>query len=151
MACGNIIASLDYLKRLDLYKTEKPFQLFIPINTVGDDARQTNLAFESQPQLITDMRPNVHDFKLDSHGFEVRVFPTTLQLADFQQRHVVESQYLAHVEQLLKTIEGGFDRIFFFDWRVSIYFRQQSSDFCLKLKIFAPDSKFAVVRKPGRN
>jgi hypothetical protein len=119
---GDVTAELEYLQRLELYKREKPFQLFIPIQLDGPDPRQTNLEFEMRSHVIHDMRPDISRFRLDVHGFEVRnaPFPSTEDPTNFQRREFMESKYLPYVGELLKsTIDGGFDRIYFFDFRVS--------------------------------
>lgn len=118
---GDVTAELEYLQRLELYKREKPFQLFIPIDTDGPDPRQTNLEFEMRRHVIHDMRPDLSRFKLDVHGFEVRNAPFrgTEDPTNFQRRDFMESEYLPYVKRLLQSIDGGFDRVFFFDFRVS--------------------------------
>ncbi|KAK1750425.1 Aspirochlorine biosynthesis protein N [Echria macrotheca] len=119
MASGDVVADLNYLQKLELYQREKPFQLFIPVDPNSPDPRQNNVEFENRPHTIRDMRPAINDFGLDTHGFEIRPFHTSLDPDSFQKSDVVESQYFAEVEQLLRdTLDGGFDRIFFFDWRL---------------------------------
>ncbi|KAI1741364.1 methyltransferase CmcJ [Xylaria scruposa] len=117
---GDVTAELAYLQRLELYKREKPFQLFIPIDLDGPDPRQTNLEFEMRSHVIYDMRPDISRFKLDVNGFEVRNAPFrgTEDPTNFQCRNFMESEYLPYVRELLKSIDGGFDRIFFFDFRI---------------------------------
>ncbi len=115
MASGDVVAELGYLQKLDLYRHEKPFQIFIPID---DGQRQTNLEFEPRTQKIVDIRPNIKSFQLDAQGFEVRECPTAVSYESFQNEELIKSQYLPEIEEELKFIEDGYDRIFFFDWRV---------------------------------
>ena len=118
MASGTVIAEIHYLQRLPLYKREKPFQLFVPVDKNGSDPRTTNLEFESRHQRIQDIRHNIASYSLDSHSFEARNSPTTLLPSEFSDARLVESRYFAEVENLLKTIEGGYDKILIYDWRV---------------------------------
>jgi hypothetical protein len=119
MASGDVVSEVKYLKRLPLYEQEKPFQLFIPIDKDAPDQRSTNLEFELEEQTFHDVRENAYDFALDTHGFQIHEKPTSLDLDAFEDRTVVESQYFKEVEDILKNIEGGYDRIKIFDWRVS--------------------------------
>jgi hypothetical protein len=118
MACGAVTAEIHYLKKLPLYRKEKPFQLFIPVDKNAADPRCTNLEFEPKEQTFVDIRNCIHDFSLDSHGFQVERYPTALDLSSFTDRSAVESQYFTEVEQILKIIDGGYDKVFIFDWRV---------------------------------
>lgn len=116
---GTVTAEVNYLKRLPLYKTEKPFQLFIPVDKNSADPRTSNLEFEPREQRFVDIRDNSSAFSLDDHGFQVKQHLTSLEPASFLDRAVVESKYLPEVEQILKSIDGGYDKIVIFDWRVS--------------------------------
>src|SRR6266536_2995173 len=107
MATGDVFAELGYLQRLDLYRHEKPFQIFIPIE---DDTRQTNLEFEQKSQNIVDIRPNLNSFRLDTNGFEVRHLPTAVDYGSFQDENSIMSQYLPEIEDELKFIDWGYDR-----------------------------------------
>jgi len=119
MACGSVTSEINYLKRLDLYQKEKPFQLFIPVDENGPDPRSSNLEFEMREQTFVDIRENLGDFSLDTHGFEVGMRPTALAPADFHSRETVETRYFDEVKDILKKkIDGGYDEIFIFDHRL---------------------------------
>jgi len=120
MACGTVQAHVDYLKRLPLYQTEKPFQLFIPIEEGATDQRPSNLEFESRQCTFHDVRNELSSCQLDSEGFEVLRHPTQMDPMSFEQRELVESQYLEEVKDILQKVDGGYDKIFIFDWRVSL-------------------------------
>lgn len=127
MACGTVQAHVDYLKRLPLYQTEKPFQLFIPIEPGAIDQRPSNLEFESRQCTFHDVRNELPSCRLDSQGFEVLRHPTQMNPVSFEQRELVESQYLEEVKDILKKVDGGYDKIFIFDWRVSLHARRHKS------------------------
>ncbi|KAK0613639.1 methyltransferase CmcJ [Immersiella caudata] len=118
MACGTVTGEINYLKRLDLYQKEKPFQLFIPVDENGPGPRSSNLEFEMKEQTFVDIRENLRDFSLDTHGFEVGMRPTALAPADFHSRDTVETRYFEEVKDILKNIDGGYDEIFIFDHRL---------------------------------
>ncbi|KAJ0276286.1 hypothetical protein COL940_008358 [Colletotrichum noveboracense] len=102
MACGTVDAELDYLRRLPLYQQEKPFQLFVPIHERDQDARSTNLEFEKRTQTFVDIRDQVNDFSLDSHGFQVETSPSRLNAQSFGDQSLIKNEYLPEVENLLK-------------------------------------------------
>lgn len=118
MSRGTVIAQVQYLKRLPLYEKEKPFQLFIPIDKTSEEQRSSNLEFEPRSQTFVDIRNVISDFSLDSHGFQVVRYPTKLATESFLNRSLVESRCLTEVEDILKIIDGGYDKVFIFDWRV---------------------------------
>ncbi|KAF5512393.1 Aspirochlorine biosynthesis protein N [Colletotrichum aenigma] len=118
MACGTVDAELDYLRRLPLYQQEKPFQLFVPIHERDQDARSTNLEFEKRTQTFVDIRDQVNDFSLDSHGFQVETSPSRLNAQSFGDQSLIKNEYLPEVENLLKLVGNSNDRVFIFDWRL---------------------------------
>lgn len=119
MACGTVQSQVSYLKRLPLYHDEKPFQLFIPIDSDAIDQRTNNLEFEQRECTFSDIRDNVHNYTLDDNAFQALSFPTKLDPTSFKNRSAVESRYFPEIEEILKKIEGGYDRVFIFDWRVN--------------------------------
>lgn len=68
----DVEASLDFLARLKLYESEKPY-VFLPLESLGldpDETRLDNLEFESHEHIpIRDMR-DVPDLSVDINGFE---------------------------------------------------------------------------------
>ena len=112
-------ARLRYLKRLELYKTEKPFQVFFDIPEDEVDQRLHNLDFEDKSCRIQDIRPHLRDYTLDEHAFAVRHQDLSLEPHLFVNREIVESRYLPTIEQLLRKEDPSIERVFFFDWRVS--------------------------------
>ncbi|KAK4443223.1 hypothetical protein QBC34DRAFT_337255 [Podospora aff. communis PSN243] len=111
-------ANLRFLKRLDLYKWEKPFQLFLNLPADAEDKRQTNLTFEDLPVQIRDIRERDSPPSLDDHGFAVRTFQSSVAYEDMTRPGVVESAYSAEMETLLRIEDESITRVFFFDWRL---------------------------------
>ncbi|KAK0613640.1 hypothetical protein B0T14DRAFT_499088 [Immersiella caudata] len=106
MACGTVTGEINYLKRLDLYQKEKPFQLFIPVDENSPGPRSSNLEFEMKEQTFVDIRENLRDFSLDTHGFKVGIRPTALAPADFYSRDIVETRYFDEVKDIFKNVDG---------------------------------------------
>ena len=118
MASGTVVGQVNYLKKLPLYQKEKPFQLFVPIDPDDPDQRATNLEFEPRECTFHDINDASHDLSLDKHGIQIVRCPTKVDLPSFRDRGIVESIYFDEVEHILKNIEGGYDRVLIFDWRV---------------------------------
>jgi hypothetical protein len=113
-------ARFKYLKWLDLYKIEKPFQLFLDIPEDSPDQRRSNLVYEDGPaETVRDVRGHEADFSVDRNGFAYIKHDFTLSNEEFQNNSVVESTYLPECEKILRENLEGVDRVHFFDWRVS--------------------------------
>lgn len=112
--------NLKFLHWQPLYETEKPFQLFVNIPPEAEDQRTTNLVFEDVALPIQDVRGISNDWNIDEKGFVYRRHETNATLEDFGSRKAVEQIYLPEVEDLLRKELEGVDRVFFFDWRVSL-------------------------------
>jgi len=115
MANGDVEADLFYLKRLELYEHEKPFEMYMDIPADAPDQRGRNTEFEVKSQVIQDMRGRIGEFTLDGFGFCVRRFPVT---PGSLKKEDVQENYLPQVEQFLKDEVDGVDLIRIFDWRV---------------------------------
>lgn len=114
-----VSANIRHLKRLKLYESEMPFQMFFEKPPDDPDQRPDNLAFEEVEHIIHDIRPHLDSYTLDDNGFCVRKHQTVMNGQSFSDRKLVEEVYLAEVEALLRQEDSTISRIFFFDWRVS--------------------------------
>lgn len=113
----NTAAQLMYVQWQDLYKTEKPFQIFVATPENEASIRDTNLVFElGDEQTIHDIRGNEAAFSLDHHGFTVSTYDTKMTAWDSVS--TIESIYLPEIESLISGNVEGADRVFIFDWRV---------------------------------
>lgn len=56
MSSGDVIATLNYLQKLDIYQHEKPFEILMEIPADAKDQRQNNTKFEARYQTIHDIR-----------------------------------------------------------------------------------------------
>ncbi len=80
----NVEAKMDFLARIPLYQTEKPY-VFLPLKSLGldpDEIRLDNLEFESHEHIaIQDMR-KIPELSVDSYGFEYHSHETKYQKFD---------------------------------------------------------------------
>jgi hypothetical protein len=109
-------SSLQFIKWTELYKTEKPYQIFIDLPLT---APRTNVKFEVKDVLFRDIRGSETDLDIDKHGFIMR---TTKNFEDVDENpcaHRIEKVYLPEVEELLKREVKEVDRVKIFDWRVT--------------------------------
>lgn len=115
------LGMVHFLQWTDLYLTEKPFQLFLDIDSDAADQRKTNLVFEKKDIKVTNLRGHEGLFSLDQNGFIVRKFSEAASC--FQEtapdEYIVKTQYFPAVENLLRQEVDGIDRVFLLDWRVS--------------------------------
>ncbi|KAH9909790.1 hypothetical protein F4778DRAFT_775704 [Xylariomycetidae sp. FL2044] len=99
--------SIEFLKWNDLYREEKPFQIFINIPEDAADQRATNLSWEAKSKVIVDARHNISSFSLDNHGFAFRTHPSRLgNLSDVSKDDITNS-YLPEVEEIIKAELGS--------------------------------------------
>ncbi|KAH8649068.1 hypothetical protein BX600DRAFT_474476 [Xylariales sp. PMI_506] len=109
--------TFDYLKKLDLYATEKPYEILVPMSLFPDaNIPKTNLAFETVEVEIKDVRGREDHYSLDNNGFAFTKHdaPTI----DFSDREAIEQEHISGVQQLLRRQIPGIKRLFSFDWRV---------------------------------
>ncbi|KAK7419776.1 hypothetical protein QQX98_003148 [Neonectria punicea] len=107
-------AILNYAKRLSIYDKEVPYQI---LSDFPGEYKKSNVEFGPAPvaETIHDIRGRESDFKADSHGFQVCRQETKVQ--DWISKDVIETQYYAEMDRLLKNELEGVDETFFYDWR----------------------------------
>ena len=110
------ISTIRYLKDLELYKHEKPFQILTDIPESARDQRFTNLEYEEVEETFSDIRGNEDTFTLNDHGFTYRHH--NFNFDQYENREAVEADYLPKIEELIKEQVEDVDKIFIFDWRV---------------------------------
>jgi hypothetical protein len=111
-------SSLQFIKWNDLYKTEKPYQIFIDL---PPDTPRTNVQFEDKDVAFKDVRGDEDAFALDTHGFMMRHTDEIEGLNDDPTTEFMEKVYLPSVVELIKKEVQGADRVKIFDWRVCIH------------------------------
>lgn len=110
-------SSLQFIKWTDLYKTEKPYQIFIDL---PPSTARTNVEFDVNEVLFRDIRWNEEAFDLDNNGFMMRNIEEVKRLEGRPSTEFIERVYLPVVEQLLRREVEGADRVKIFDWRVGL-------------------------------
>lgn len=109
------LASVQFLKWTSLYESERPFQIFGDILQDSSDQRKTNLIWEDKKIQVQDIRNNVHNFGLDSHGFTSCHFPRFAELPD---TNAVTGEYIPAIKKMLQTELEDVGTVFIYDWRV---------------------------------
>jgi hypothetical protein len=138
---NSVVAKLSFLQWQDLYKREKPYEIYVDLPDGYPEVKQNNLLFQQVDTVINDVRGHEDRFQLENQGFQFEKFPTKLQDADLGDRHLVESIYLPEVEDLLRTQYPNANRIFIFDWRVSekgLPWALSEVDFFEKIRKYQP-------------
>jgi hypothetical protein len=102
-------ASFKFIKWNDLYKTEKPFQIFANLPDDATDKRFSNLDWEDKPKTVSDLRGRGAEYSLDANGFTVVKHQS--HMSDFTDRGRIEREYLPEVEELLREKVGGADKV----------------------------------------
>ena len=113
------VSSIKYIKDIELYKKEKPFQILIDIPKHAPDQRHTNVVYEEREEIFNDVRGKEQEYSLDDHGFTYRHYDFAFD--EYQDRAAVEAKYLPKLEEFIKREVQDVDKVFFFDWRVCIY------------------------------
>ena len=110
------LSTIKYIKMLELYKVEKPFQILIDIPKSAPDQRYTNLIYEDKEETFYDVRGEEQMYSLNDHGFTYRHHDFGFK--DYEDREAVEASYLPKVEHFIRVEVEDVDKVFFFDWRV---------------------------------
>jgi hypothetical protein len=103
----DVVSSIEYLQKLPLYDTEKPYWcLLTPREGFDPDKhRLDNLEFENRPGLtITDIRDAREEYTLESCGFQVLSHES--KTVQFETVDDVET-YKRETEELLKAQLGA--------------------------------------------
>ncbi|KAK1765102.1 hypothetical protein QBC33DRAFT_181399 [Phialemonium atrogriseum] len=118
-------ASFEFLQWQPLYEKQKPYEVFLPLASFGENNRdkipRSNLVFERRPVRVHDVRGRQDAFGLDTHGFQFVRQPTAVR--DLKDRAAVGEQYVPEMEAFLRRYlgmggEGGEARTFCFDLRL---------------------------------
>jgi hypothetical protein len=113
---------LQFLKRLDIYEHQKPYWLFVAKPENVPDAKLTNVEMESVPGIpVHDVRHSEEDYRIDTHGFQFVSHDQTFH--DFDDESLVQEEYVPQVEKLIKSCIPNAEKVFVFDWRVSLQSR----------------------------
>lgn len=109
-----------YLDRLELYKTEKPYEVtFLPVNVTQPGARCSNLSLKSWSVELRDFSAYRQSFSTDIQGFELDVFPTSLSVSELKDLGPVESRYHTESKAYLQKKYDA-KKVFIFDTTVSL-------------------------------
>jgi F420-dependent methylenetetrahydromethanopterin dehydrogenase len=105
------------LKWQELYLTEKPYQIFFPLDVPA--AARSNLVFEEGPrEVIHDARGLESQFEMDEHGFTYASLEVESDI--FVDPSSIEANYLPRVESLIHEELKDVAKVYIFDWQVRL-------------------------------
>lgn len=111
----NVSATLKYLRWQKLYESEKPYQIYCPIEE--SDIQASNLSFEKGPvEIVHDARHTGRGFHLDRNGFTV--VEHDCDPSWFKEPETIERHYLPAISQLLKNSLGNDSKVYIFEYQV---------------------------------
>lgn len=120
-------ASFEFLQWQESYEKQKPYEIFLPLDSFGEQHRnkvpRSNLVFEPRTVSVQDVRGREGDFGLDTHGFQF-VRHSTGVIADLKDRRAVSERYVPEMMGVLReclagTVDEASVRTLCFDLRVS--------------------------------
>jgi len=121
---GTMTASFEFLQWQDAYHKQKPYELFLPLDSLGDKKTKiprSNLVFEPRTVSVEDAAGREDEFALDSHGFQFARHVT--KITDLKDRSAVNGLYVPEMGEFLRRLlqveEDKDIRTFCFDLRVS--------------------------------
>lgn len=110
-----------YIRWLDIFNSEKPFQVLIDLPADTKDRRRSNIEFrDGTRERVRNARSNLSTFDINKHGFKFVKHNTTLQQADFLSKEIIERVYLPECKELLQASLEGVDRVHIFNWLVRL-------------------------------
>ena len=114
---ARIYSKIAYLKRLELYETEKPCNLNFPVDNIPG-ARQTNVEYEYIDNItIVDIRGIEQHFHLDTHGFQVFHQPFEYSAAIFRDASETCRTYCWDMELYLQKLLVA-EKVYIYDSQV---------------------------------
>ncbi|KAJ2902097.1 hypothetical protein MKZ38_001006 [Zalerion maritima] len=151
MATYSTAGEIRYLESLELYKTEKPYEVtFLPVNVEKPGARRSNISLESWPVQLRDFSGSRQAFSTDVQGFELDMFPTSLSPSELKDLRIVQSRYY-HEATAYLTRKYGAKRVFIFDTtiREAKKPKHDSSALLRNHQLLGPSTDCHVDQSPG--
>jgi hypothetical protein len=97
-----VVTSMHYLQPLQLYKTQKPFYVFFPVDRIPGGV-QTNLEEDQRNDIsVLDVRKATSPHTLDSSGFELVEYQSAVPYETFADPRRIEEEYFGEVERFLQ-------------------------------------------------
>ena len=119
MASSDIQARLRFMKRAEIYKTEKPWGLNYGFDNWPTGIARGNFVREDvEDILINDLRGRENQFTFKRHGFAVVEMHSSMTYEDFSSPKKVEEIYCAELGSCLLEYLGA-THVQIFDAQVS--------------------------------
>jgi hypothetical protein len=104
---SDIFSSLLYIRRLDEYKSVKPYMITFDVAEFGQDVEQTNLQLEPRPTRLRDIKTSDQKFDINVNGFEMGHFPSSILSSQAcEDDSFVRDHYYQEVVRFLQTRFG---------------------------------------------
>ncbi|KAL6881403.1 hypothetical protein J3F83DRAFT_722158 [Trichoderma novae-zelandiae] len=111
------MATLGFIKPLELYDNEKPYWLFLAKPDHRPDVELTNVQLDVITGIpLHDVRGHEDSYSLEEHGFQFIKTNQTFQAFDSEQRIIDE--YLPQVEKVIRENIPYAEKIHIYDWRI---------------------------------
>jgi hypothetical protein len=114
-------ANLVFIRRIQLYKIEKPFLITFPVDKAKGEWR-SNIQYSTHLVSIHDIRGSEIPFALDLTGFEMVRHVCQQPYEIFADDEQIRKYYYREIEQLLRDKLKA-SRVVIFDHTVSIFLR----------------------------
>lgn len=95
-----------YLKRLDEYKTVKPYEIMFKLDGFSNEAKQTNCVLEPTKVTVLNARRLAQPLTLRDNGFQMMLSPCSLRGKDFENNELVSDEYLPFAKQCIREALG---------------------------------------------
>lgn len=125
------MATLGYLQHHPSYATEKPYELYIPLE--NQDQATSNVQFiEIKGVPAVDVREDDSAFNLTTHGFKFLNHPTAAFHVPLAVSGLQEAEISRYLDETIALVSHQVSpsKILLFDWRVSCPNEAQSHSLC---------------------
>ncbi|XXH04595.1 hypothetical protein Hte_011012 [Hypoxylon texense] len=113
MESAVVIGSLNFMKRLELYKTTKPYSIAIEIESWTGDVPRSNFQQDCVDVTIRDIRGREGQFTFEKNGFALLDFSSSMTYEDFEDTAKLENVYAQELGAcLLQYFQATSVRIF---------------------------------------
>ncbi|KAI1758616.1 hypothetical protein GGR53DRAFT_516489 [Hypoxylon sp. FL1150] len=123
-ANGTVIGRLNFMKRLELYKSTKPYSIAIEIENWSGNVPRSNFEKDSKEIVVANLRGQEGQFTFEKNGFAVLGFNSSMAYEDFANTANLENIYAQELGTcLLQYFQATSVRIF------SILIRRRHPEF----------------------
>lgn len=113
MEANAVVGRFNFIKRLGLYKTIKPYSIAIEIESWSGNVPRSNFQQDSVDVSVEDIRGREDQFTFDQNGFALLEFNSSMMYEDFEDTRKLEDLYAQELGAcLLQYFEAKSVRVF---------------------------------------